>query len=268
MLSFDSNRWESFAEENSVKLVQGIIKKLENIREDDPEVNFLLGELNSQLCHQFSISPIAFAAMPHMIKIAECRDDYIGTSLTIIIGTIIAYANESDLDQIDQDIKEWYLNSVQSFRQSIFERLNEGKVGDFENIYLYWASIVAILVPSAVSRVLLVHSMEGFEEIEIDSCPKCEEYIFITDFCSTVDYDSSDEDLIPIEIMKMKKISKWDGTFKVKEADKCLMYIAEKFNNENLTYLVQNLFGKVTCPHCRKKFVLLKRLLEIEEYDV
>lgn len=267
MLSFDSNRWELYGEVNSVKSVQEYIKKLESIHEDDAEVNSILGELDNQLCHQFSISPLAFAAIPHIIKIVECRDDKIATSLTVIIGTIIAFTNDSDLDQIDSDVKKWYIDSIQSFKKTIFKRLNDGKIQDFENIYLYWASIVAILVPSAISRILLPYSIDEFEEIEIDSCPKCEEYIFITNFYSAVDYDSSSADLIPIKVIKKKKISKWDGTFKLKKADKCLMYIAEKFNNEKLTFLVQNLFGKVTCPHCRKKFVLLNRLLEMEEYD-
>lgn len=142
--------------------------------------------------------------------------------------------------------------------------INLKSVLDSENIYLFWSSIVTILGPSSIGRVLIQHSFEEFKEIEIDSCPKCEEYIFINNFCSTEDYDTDDYKLIPIKKKSRIKL-KWKGFINRGSAEKLLMYTATRFNNENVIHLVQNLFGKVTCPHCKRKFILLNRLLEIEE---
>ncbi|HEX9060818.1 MAG TPA: hypothetical protein VF941_11620, partial [Clostridia bacterium] len=117
MINLDSDRWESLKAFDSSKAVVEVIRKLDFIHEDDDEVDSLLAELDNQLCHQLSIMPIAYAAIPHIIRIAERRHDKVGTALTVITGTIIAFSRDIDLDQIDCDIKEWYLNSIENFKQ-------------------------------------------------------------------------------------------------------------------------------------------------------
>jgi len=90
------------------------------------------------LCHQYTVSVAAYAAAPHLVKIAESPHAP-RTELLILLGACYAFSDQSNLALIPAELKEEWYASARAAIPLLAELLGETHSSEAELLNLLFA---------------------------------------------------------------------------------------------------------------------------------
>lgn len=121
-------------------------------------------ELFQELCHQYTVSEVAYAAVPHLVEIAE-KTNAFRKQLLVLIGSCYAFSLPSDTPSIPQEAKEDWVSGAKRTIPLLGQALAEPDLESSDLRYLLFATAAVHGYPS------LAHYIERFD-VEIE-CPNC-----------------------------------------------------------------------------------------------
>jgi hypothetical protein len=92
-------------------------------------------DLFQSLCHQYTVSVVAYAAAPHLVKIAGSPHSP-RLKLLILLGTCYAFSDQSGLAPIPDEFKEEWYASARSAIPLLAELLAEAHSSEAELLNL------------------------------------------------------------------------------------------------------------------------------------
>jgi hypothetical protein len=94
-------------------------------------------DLFQELCHQYTVSPAAFAALPHLVKIAESCPDW-RLSLLVLAGGCVSNADKPP-ENIAAEYEADFISAASSARVMLGQMLSEQQSSGSDTIYLFSA---------------------------------------------------------------------------------------------------------------------------------
>jgi hypothetical protein len=77
-------------------------------------INHWYEELHQEICHQYTVSEVAFVAGPHLLRLASMNIE-LRKPLLVLLGICHAFVESSELDRVSADIKyEWDRSAEES----------------------------------------------------------------------------------------------------------------------------------------------------------
>lgn len=121
-------------------------------------------DLFQELLHQYTLSQVAYAAMPHLVEITRQRPDA-RMHLLVLIGACYAHAADPGVPLIPSEFEmEWHSTPQEALRL-ICALLAEGQFDEVEMRYLL-ASLAALHGQPQLSQVI--------EALDVEiTCPQC-----------------------------------------------------------------------------------------------
>ncbi len=169
MLDLDSPRWADIPASCSRSSALAV-KLLREARAGDDSA---YAELYHQVCHQFTVGPVAYVAVPHLVEIARAADLKRRVWPLSIVGTVQA-ARLSSPTQAPPLPDEWrgeFLAAVEEARRLTAETLKEAGWEPSDSQELL-ATLAALHGHASLAMLLFLHG--GVTQL---SCPVCGEYI-------------------------------------------------------------------------------------------
>ncbi|MFF9345991.1 hypothetical protein [Streptomyces sp. NPDC014734] len=215
--------------------------------EPEPE---LWNDLWSALCHQGTVYPASFAALPWLADMAESEDREQAVNALGLAGAIMAGAEQP---HEARDVRTRHSTEIAALLASVNRRLRTAT--------------------DRTEYVELLESMLGFEgvagwsedlawgigneEYEV-SCPGCETSLFVVlgergFFCTSEDYALSDG---PVETRPLRPTSPAD----LQAIGSRLHGIALGDGQHEVAHVLTYVFGNATCPDCETDFSVADRV--------
>lgn len=212
------------------------------------------GELWSRLCHQGTVYPACFAALPSLLDVAERWEPKARGPALALAGSILARADQS-LQFLN--VRQQYSAEIDSFIRLAEETLSENGLESAEFIFVLQAWLGFKDIP--VWKIQFDRFVEGeFEAV----CPDCKTDLFLAVgpdrfFAAEQDYvvapDPTFSQLEPVQISALSGIGR------------TLYDMAISAQQEPLAHRITYLFGTAECPHCKAVFSIPKSILAEEE---
>jgi len=212
------------------------------------------GELWSRLCHQGTVYPASFAALPHLLEAARQWAPKDRGAVLAIAGSIVARHDQS-LQFLN--VRRLYSSEIESFIGLSEETLAQAR--------LDWAEFVFILQAwlgfkdVSVWKIQFDRLVDGeFETL----CPNCHTELLVVVgpdkfFAAEQDYivvtDAKLSPLLPLEIQQLS------GTGKI------LYEMAVTAKQNGVADQIRYLFGNAKCPHCDISFSIPDSIISEQE---
>ena len=208
------------------------------------------------MCHQGSVYPASFAAVPHLVSAAVGQPDAeFRAQLLILVGSIRASTDYRGESKPPIDISEAYEAALSPALESAVATLRDPLDADTA-IYLLEAA-AALKGFGGPGRVL-----SGFSGREFAlTCPGCDRQLYV--WPETDGFSVAAED--PVSQPKTNRTPTRPGPAPASEeaaAFSWVLGLARDAGLGEVTRLLPHLFGVVVCPACEKSFDLMKRLTE------
>lgn len=185
MLSLDSPRWKELrhaygSAEHVPALIRAIAAEATPRYSDHPAKARSnptpWDEVYSSLCHQGSAYSATYAALPHIVQIAERDGVAMRAETMILAGTILLHNNPDD---VPDDLAEDFEKAIADIRKSSLTTLREAPLDYPGTLSHLLQGFGALRFPRSVHVRSLDRLYEGDWEVEIDYCPKCRKYILV-----------------------------------------------------------------------------------------
>jgi hypothetical protein len=171
MLPLNSSRWDELAASSggSGRMAADLIGQ---VRAGDQSA---YAELSEQLCHQFSVGEVAYAAVPHLVDLAASLGPYERLNPLRIVGAVVAaratYARSAP--PIAPDLLDPYTAALSTCFDLTLASLRESwSPGEL-------LELIAVLASLKGANELAMHIFGCGGSADL-SCPQCGEYIKFT----------------------------------------------------------------------------------------
>jgi hypothetical protein len=207
------------------------------------------GDLWSCLCHQATVYPASFAALPRLTKIAGSWAPADRAMILALCGSIVAGARQS---HGAGDVRTTYAAEIEELLRLTNESMRTPtEEGTF--IYLLQAALAFENVP--VWDTMLDALVQG--EYELEHCPGCAAHLFVVIgargfFVASGDY--AREDGVPKGELTPTVPSELDDVAR-RSYD-----TANDLGQEDLASKLLYLCGNATCPDCGTTFVVIDQI--------
>jgi hypothetical protein len=119
-------------------------------------INHWYEDLHQEICHQYTVSEVAFIAAPHLVRLALVNIE-LRKPLLVLLGICHAFIENSALDRVSTDIRhEWDQSAVESI-PLLLELLAERQPTGSDLLYLLSSLAACSGYPS------LARSLEGLD---------------------------------------------------------------------------------------------------------
>lgn len=203
MLSLDSPRWKELRQAyGTAEAVPELLRAME--KEDAQQVAMttsgggsksVWGDIWSSLCHQYSVYTATYAAVPHMVSVAENGSLALRLDVLVFCGTVQAFG-KLEGGPVPADLMADYeaslIKLVEMSRGIVSDAVREGLLDQFPLTYLI-QSLLAIRYGGDATICILDRLGTGDDEIEVE-CDECGE-------SSYVDLQNIPEDIIDRDSM-------------------------------------------------------------------
>jgi hypothetical protein len=139
-------------------------------------------DLFQELCHQYTVSEAAYAALPHLVRLAT-QSEMAGKHLLVLIGACYAAAQVPGARPVPEDLEEAWHSAARAAIPLVGKALAEPALSESDLRYLLF-SIAALHGYQA-----LAYAIEGLDT-EI-ACPNCG--LLIDPMASGLNMSSSSE---------------------------------------------------------------------------
>ncbi len=149
MLNLSDPQWGQFsANYTDGTQVAGLIASADS----GEEVHLWFDELHQELIHQYTVSQAAYPAAPHLVRLAEFREDA-RTEILVLLGLCHAFSDPSVLHSMPPGVVEEWHSSAREARVLVAEELREEQTNASQFLYLLTA-IAALSGFPALARSL------------------------------------------------------------------------------------------------------------------
>ncbi len=258
MLSLDSHRWTDLSQAyGTAGDIPGLIKA---IAESDPaemrKHPTPWKEVWNSLWHQGSVYPATYAAVPHLVSIAEQNNLTTRLEVLIFCGMICAHG-ELVAGPLPDDLIEPFDSAMKTIRGLSLDAVRGAVAEDLLGRYPLPYLIKALLAVrfGAYSTICVLDKFEDGCDFEAE-CPECESsmYIDLEDIPSeSVDQSARTLDLEHgLSLIQEKKEDEWPSD--------CIVQIgaalASIMGDESLSAKILNLRSNVVCSSCGNQFLI------------
>jgi hypothetical protein len=155
MLMLSDPQWRQF----SANYTDGAqVAKLLARAESGEEIHRWFDDLHQELMHQYTVSQAAFPAAPHLVHLAETREDA-RVELLVLLGLCHAYLDGSILDAMPPDIvQEWHSSAKEAWIL-VADELKKNQSNTNQLLYLLVA-LAALSGYPALARSIEAHDYE------------------------------------------------------------------------------------------------------------
>ena len=235
------------------------------------------------LCHQGSAYPASFAAIPHLVRIAQARSGSPRAECLVLVGAIAASPTRSELEAVPLDIREAYGAAIREAAEMAIDMLERTSL-DFQT-FVYLLKALAGLKGCAG----LGQALSGFAVRKLRRVPELRVSTFIWPRGNRLAVTTED----PVRhagtswtaiTPAVNDLGPWDGTYTRSNAQTWLTHFVQIQNAngtrtppqrnllsrivrwskrtdiENLVRLLPYLFGHTECPACHHPFVVIEIL--------
>jgi hypothetical protein len=237
----------------------------------------IFGELHERLLHQETADSATYAALPHLVDIAERGGLAERVGVLMMAGSIFNY---DDQPAIPEFLRGAFDESVERMRKwSLSAVREEAQKSDTPLSYLLQSFGLLRHPKSVHARALRGQDCdEGPLELEIDECPHCGEYIQVemkkegpmTRFTDDRGHivEESAKHLEPDRSDHPKRLAAGaeylrrsdDPTWPAEETGSVLAALAAECGDRNLATSILDLDADVECPKCSQRFKLVDAL--------
>jgi len=259
MLSLDSPEWARLTHcYGSAKDVPGML--LELSRAPNKEV---WDRLWSSLCHQSDVYPATFAAIPHIVALAETLDPENQRMCWYFVGAVAQESGGNWSSRPPEEFREEYEKALARAASGIFQVLTAGveDEGEAAGLLEALASVRGCVKPARV--------LSYYVDDEIPTtCPGCEVELFVV-----VDQDRiyltaeepgghPDPDrtwvehpVVPASLpnVRLEQVNPENHSHWV-------LSLAEQAGHPGLRDRFHRLYGQAQCPACGHRFPLMDHL--------
>ena len=238
-------------------------------------------QVHSKLCHQSSLYSATFAAFPHIVDIAE-KDGLGKQKETLLLAGEIEVNGTVD-DEIPKDLIPEFNEALIRVRGWSLKVVRQTEITDGFTLPYLLQSFGGLRYPRSFHVQCLERLTGGDAEIEIDSCPQCDEYILVlveenrlttvaTDARGHV-IDQSAKHTIPdrpsyaarLVTGKEQLEDSEDPLWSELETPNVLAALAMERNDVALATRILDLDSTIVCPHCGLSFEIREAFTEEDE---
>lgn len=260
MLSLDSPRWKELRHAYGPATdIPGLIKA---IAESDPtemrKHPSPWKEVWSNLCHQTSVYPATYAAIPHLVSIAQHSSLTNRLEVLVLCGTILAFGN--DVGAAPEDLLESFelaMKTLRGLSLSIArDAVGQNLIASYPLPYLIQAILVLRFGANSVALSLTDDDYE-FEA----QCPECESSIYV----NAQDIPTEPTDRAARDANLQTGLQIVNDTAEDQWPADCIAQIAAALasssNDSLLAQRILNLCSTVECESCESQFQLAAGLV-------
>ena len=165
MLSLENERW---GELQSTYGDGGSVASLLSMAASGAPVNEWYDNLFQELCHQYTVSQSAYAALPHLVRLAA-QADTTRKELLVLVGACYASAQLPGAPSIPTDLEAEWRTAARAAIPLVGQALAKDQLSESDLRYLMFALSALHGYPA------LAYVIEGLDtEIE---CPNCGKFI-------------------------------------------------------------------------------------------
>lgn len=264
MIALDSPRWNELKHAyGSAKDTPGLIKA---IAKSDPAAMkkhpHPWSDVYGSLCHQYSYYPATYAAIPHLVSIAENSDLDTRLQVLILCGTIKAKGVQEG-GPVPQDLIEPFESAMAAMSKLALASTREAVSKNLLKQYPLPYLIQAILALH-FGAYTLVHAFASAVDNTLDveaECPECETSmdICIDDIPDESLLQSTSEEKLEkgLKIVSEMPENEWTSD--------CLVPIAaglaKSMGDEELSKKVLKLYANTPCSSCDFEFEIADALI-------
>jgi len=192
-------------------------------------------ELWSRLCHQGTVAPASYAALPDLARIASSRADVALEPALTLAASIIA---SKDGPPEIMDVRSVYAAQISSLKPVAAHKL--ALVHDRAD-FLYALQAVAAFEDLSVWQ----RELEGLvdEEVELE-CPSCDEHLYL-ELVDGVLVATTDPDMV-----RGGEPVRPADPFELGTAEARLLGLCQAHNQVAVASELLQLFGQASCPSC------------------
>jgi hypothetical protein len=127
-------------------------------------------DIFQELMHQYTLSEVAYAAVPHLVEIAEKNRD-LRLEIMVLVGACYAHSTDPGVPEIPSRLSDAWIDARQRSLPVILDVLSESQLSENEIRYLL-SSLAAIKGFNQMS--IAIEALDT--EVE---CPHCGEFFSI-----------------------------------------------------------------------------------------
>ncbi|GLW10306.1 hypothetical protein Misp01_54340 [Microtetraspora sp. NBRC 13810] len=208
-------------------------------------------ELWSCICHQMTVYPASFAALPRLAEIARSWAPADRTMILSLCGSIVAGARQP---HGAGDVRMIHAAEIEELLRLTNETMH---AAIDEDSFIYMLQAVLAFEDVPVWDEMLEQLLQG--EYELENCPGCGVHLLVAIgadgyFATSGDYAIEDDpakgELAPAVPSELDHVAR-------------RMYdTAQSLGRENLTTRLLYLFGNATCPDCRTTFQVADQVIK------
>ena len=254
MLPLDSPRWKELRQAygsagNIPKLIKAISENKDTSAWED---------LWSSLCHQYSIYSATFAAIPHLVSIAEHSDLPQKLEVLIFCSTVRIYGNLEG-ESVPKDLINPYDSAMKTIKGMSLGIVREAAAKEILDSYplpYLLQAVLGLQFGAYPSICFLEKLVENDCEIETE-CPECDSGIYV-DLANlpieSVDQFARAQDLKDgLKHLREKSADLWPSDSIVQIAGA----LASTMGDDSMSEVILNLRSKVICEDCGHHYTLL-----------
>jgi hypothetical protein len=237
-------------------------------------------QVYSKLCHQGSLYSATFAAFPHIVDIAE-KDGLGKQEETLLLAGEIRVNGIVD-DEVPKDLVPDFERALISVRGWSLRVVRQVELTDRFTLPYLLKSFGGLRYPGSVHVQCLDRLADDEPEIEIDSCPQCDQYILVTlgaKRLTTMALDTrghvveqSARHTIPERTSYAERLAlgkelldSEEPLWSKLETPNVLAALAMERNNSVLAARILDLDLAINCPHCGHSFEISEAIEGVDE---
>jgi len=264
LVSLDSPRWKQLRDAyGSAELTPDLIKRVAD--ESDPSlspdparlnVNSPWDEVWSSLCHQGTIYPATYAALPHLVSIAGNGNLWTKVQTLTFAGDVCS--QENSVGEVPEDLAKSFEDALKVIKQMSLPIIREAVVA-----YSLHQCPLPYLLKSAVAlragprpMVQLLEEMGAGGESEVDiECPQCSRYMVLD--LSDIPTEEEEADL-PVTAREVNEglrlLNKGEDSWTADCIVQIVAALAFQLGDGSLSRTFLNLHASAKCPECEHLF--------------
>jgi len=282
MLPLESPRWKEFRHgaSQSAQDIPHLLKQI--AAENEPSYSVDLATMRDNptaweqvygsLCHQYSIYSATYAALPHLVAMAETGSLGLKVNVLLLSGTIAAFGTLEDV--VPEDLLQPFILALSKIEKISLDIVREAVAQNLHDRYplaCLLQAVLALQFGPLLSVRALDSLVENNNELETE-CPHCQMYLVvnlsdrpkqsITNSNSIVtivpDREKLAQELSCGLLLINQKKDDWPRD-KVVEIGSAL---AKSLGDERLSHVILNLYAAVKCPGCSEHFQVVDGLFD------
>jgi len=256
LIALDSPRWKEIRHAyGPAGDIPGLLRAIDSDESDAKKGESCWQEVWSSLCHQYSIYPATYAAIPHMVAVAERGSLRNQLEILIFIGTVCAFG-KLDSGPVPADFIEPFDTAMSKMKGISMRIVRDAVDHDMLDRYPLPYLIQALLVLRFGAGPVICYLdkfVGGDFDVDIE-CQECEsgDYVNLERLDSSPDTDRALAKDLEDGLLLIRETpeDQWSSEYVVQIA----AALASTLGDESLSSIILGFRSQVECSTCGHRF--------------